>query len=119
MTYLDQLPDIVDFIFTITVVLPLKEILFLFHTTLLVYGYMKETITVVLHPRKKRNTHMCTITVVFYNHENLVSFSYYTVGVHIYETHYYSYFYIQEKHLMHTYVYMNIIFYFQYIIIIS
>ena len=49
---------------------------------------------------------MCTITVVFYNQENLVSFSYYTVGVHIYETHYYSCFYIQEKHLMHTYVYM-------------
>ena len=62
---------------------------------------------------------MCTITVVFYNQENLVSFSYYTVGVHSYETHYYSCFYIQEKHLMHTYVYMNIIFYFQYIIIIS
>ena len=42
---------------------------------------------------------MCTITVVFYNQENLVSFSYYTVGVHIYETHYYSCFYIQVKTL--------------------
>ena len=65
MTYLDQLPDIVEFIFPITVVLPLKKTFFLFHTTLWVYGYMKETITVVLTSKKTRNTHMFTITVVF------------------------------------------------------
>ena len=86
MTYLDQLPDIVEFIFPITVVLPLKKTLFLFHTTLWVYGYMTETITVVLTSKKTRNTHMFTITVVFTIEKTLFLF-HTTLWVYIFMKH--------------------------------
>ena len=52
VTYLDQQPVIVEFIFTITVFY-VKFFKFLFYTTLWVHGYMKHTITVVFTSKKK------------------------------------------------------------------
>ena len=57
VTYLDQQPVIVEFIFTITVFYGKKH-LFLFYTTLWVHGYMKHTITVVFTSKKKNETHI-------------------------------------------------------------
>ena len=72
VTYLDQQPVIVEFIFTITVFY-VKKNLFLFYTTLWVHGYMKHTITVVFTSKKKSNTHIhvCLyryyLLIIFYN----------------------------------------------------
>ena len=52
VTYLDQQPVIVEFIFTMTVFY-VKKNLFLFYTTLWVHGYMKYMITVVFTSKKK------------------------------------------------------------------
>ena len=41
---------------------------------------------------------------------NLVSFSYYTVGIRIHERNYYSCFNIQEKNVIHTYVLLQLFF---------
>ena len=68
VTYLDQQPVIVEFIFTITVFY-VKKNLFLFYTTLWVHGYMKHTITVVFTSKKKlihTNMYVCMYVIILF-----------------------------------------------------